>query len=564
MAKQSGANAKNRLGLGPNALTLLTMNRSAIVAIGLVLGLGASLTAHRARASMPEPGETTLRAETPLAGDAPPATDRVDAPEATCLSGALLTDSIVAPPRVYSDTVVTLTNHLGCVTDATVTFSSAWGAPPNQSQPLLSGETTEFAFANLIPAGAISGTQASAFVAVQYSFNPTWRRTFTQTLIANYAPSATLAPSGNSIDAPPGTFLIVTQTLSNGSNITETFAIEVSSGWTTYPLSDTLGRAIGQSGSFPAALIGVPSGLPHQASTRLYITATSSLGAVAYGQTLLRIYDPPTPTPTPTRTPTSTPTRTPTNTPTATPTDTPTPTPTDTPTPTNTPTDTSTATPTDTPTPTNTPTAIATHTPLPIRYVYVPRIFRDYTPPTPAPTATATFTPTMTPTPSLTPTATATATPTSTPLSGDAYEPDNDCVSASTLQIGEVQTRTFQPGPGGGITDTDVIRIDFPSAPTNRVYAISAIGTGPTAHPVGEFILGTCSMGTAYPFDTGTEFEIPPNSIRTVFLGLRNAISNNSSASQYRVVVSSLSVTGRGTSGLPLFQLGDDSIVRVR
>jgi len=558
------------------------MNRSAIVAFGLVLGLGAGLATQPTRADTPDPGMSAV--------------DGVDAPEATCLSGTLQADTLVAPPRAYTNTVVAMVNQVGCATDATASFSSAWGAPPNQSQPLLSGESTEFAFVNLIPAGTLSGTQINAIVAVQYPFAPTWRRTFTQTLIARYAPSATLAPSGNTIDAPPGTFVVITQTLSNGSNIAEAFAIEVSSGWTTYPLSDTQARGVGQSGSFPAALVAFPGGLPHQASTMLYITATSGLGAVAYGQTLLRIYDPPTPTPTPTQTPTDTltptatntptatptDTATPTNTPTATPTDTPTPTnsptatPTDTPTPTNTPTETPTATPTDTPTPTNTPTATptdtptptntptatATHTPLPIRYVYVPRIFRDYTPPTPTPTATATFTLTMTPTPTLTPTATPTVTPTSTPIPGDAYEPDNDCASARTLQVGEVQTRTFQPGPGGGITDTDVIRIDFPSAPTNRVYAIYATGTGPAAHPIGEFFEGACATGTAYPFDIGTEVEAPPNSSRTIFLGLRNGINSNSAASQYTVFVTTHSATERGAGGLPLFRFGDVSIVR--
>ncbi len=503
------------------------MNRSAAVAIALLVGLVTGLSTHLARADTPKPGG--------------PVADRVDAPEANCLGGALQADTIVALPGVYITTVILLANHPGCVTDASASFSSAWGAPENQSQALLSGETKEFAFANLIPAGAISGTQTSAIVAVQYQFNPTWRKVFTQTLIASYAPSATLAPSGNTIDAPPGTFLVVTQTLGNGSNINETFAIEVSSGWTTYPLSATLARAVGQSGSFPAALIGFPTGLPHQASTMFYITATSSLGAVASGQIRLRIYDPPTPTPTPTHTPTSTPTQTPTDTPT--PTITPTATPTETPT----------ATSTDTPTPTTTPTA----TPLPIRYVYVPRMFRDYTPPTPTPTATATFTPT------LTPTATATATPTETPVPGDAYEPDNDCGAVKTLQIGEVQTRTFQPGPGGGITDTDVIRIEFPSFPTTQVYAIYAIGTGLTSHPVGEFIVGVCATGTAYPFDIGTEFEIPPNSIRTVFLRLRNAISNNNPASQYIAFFSTPSTTARGDGGFPWFQLGEVSIVRV-
>ncbi|MEO6062389.1 MAG: hypothetical protein ABIQ99_10660 [Thermoflexales bacterium] len=522
------------------------MKRSASVAIALLVGLGTGLAILPAWADTPEPGGL--------------AANRADAPEANCLTGALQADTIVALPGVYTNSVILLANHPGCVTDASASFSSAWGAPPSQSQALLSGETTEFAFVNLIPAGAISGTQTNAIVAVQYPFNPTWRRTFTQTLIASYAPSATLAPTGNTIDAPPGTFLVITQTLTNNSNTAETFAIEVSSGWSTYPLSDTLARSVGQSGSFPAALIAFPSGLPHQASTMFYITATSSLGAVTYGQTLLRIYDPPTPTPTPTptRTPTSTPTPTPTNTPTVTPTDTPTPTNTSTATPTDTPTQTNTptATLTDTPTPTNTPTATATHTPFPIRYVYVPRMSRDYTPPTPTPTASATTTPTMTPT------ATATATPTATPIPGDAYEPDNDCILASTLQIGEVQTRTFQPGPGGGITDTDVIRIDFPSVPTNQLYAIFAIGDGQTAHPVGEFILGACSTGTAYPLDTGTELEFPPNSNRTIFLRLRNAATNNSAASQYSVHVSSLSVTGRGATGLPLLRFGDLAIVR--
>lgn len=553
------------------------MNRSAIVAIGLVLGLGAGLATQPTRADTPYPGE--------------PAADEIYAPSATCLSGSIQTSTLFAPSGTYTNTVVTLLNHAGCVTDATATFSSAWGAPPSQSQALLSGETKEIAFVNLIPAGALSGTQTNAIVAVQYRFAPTWRRTFTQTLIASYSPSATLAPSGNTIDAPPGTYLLITQTLSNGSNIAETFAIEVSSGWTTYPLSDTQALAVGQTGTFPAALIAFPVGLPHQASTRLYITATSSLGAVGYGNTVLRIYDPPTPTPTPTHTPTNTPTRTPTNTPTATPTNTPTSTPTDTPTPTNTPTatptdtptptNTPTATPTDTPTPTNTPTATptdtptptstptatptatATNTPLPIRYVYVPSVFRDYTPPTPTPTPTPTFTPTMTPTPTLTPTATATATPTATPIPGDVYEPDNDCASAKTLQIGEVQTRTFEPGPGGGITDTDVIQIDFPSVPTNRIYAIYATGVGLTAHPVGEFVVGACATGAAYPFDIGTEVEAPPNSNGTVFLRLRNVISNSSAASQYSVYVLTPSATARGARGLPRYQFGDVDVVRV-
>lgn len=481
------------------------MNRSAIVAIGLVLGLATGLGTQPARADTPDPGGSVA--------------DRVDAPAASCLSGSLQTDTLVAPSRAYTDTVVTLVNQAGCATDAIVSFTSAWGAPSNQSQALLSGETTEFAFVNLIPASAISGTQTSAIVAVQYPFAPTWRRTFTQTLIASYAPSATLAPSGNTVDAPPGTFLVLTQTLSNGGNMTETFALEVSSGWTTYPLSDTQALAVGQSGSFPAALIAFPVGLPHQASTRFYITATSGLGAVSYGQTLLRIYDPPTPTPTPTQTPTNTPTRTPTNTPTATPTNTPTATPTDTPTPTNTPT----ATPTDTPTPTNTPTATATHTPLPIRYVYVPRVFRDYAPPTPTPTATATFTPTMTPTPTLTPTATATATPTATPIPGDAYEPDNDCASAKTLETGEVQTRTFQPGPSGGITDTDVIRIDFPSVPLTRTYLVSAIGTDMKAHPNGTLRFGQCQAGADHIFEMAGLVQIRPNTSQSVFLFLTNA-----------------------------------------
>lgn len=531
------------------------MNRSAIVAIGLVLGLATGLGTQPARADTPDPGGSVA--------------DRVDAPAASCLSGSLQTDTLVAPSRAHTDTVVTLVNQAGCATDAIVSFTSAWGAPSNQSQALLSGETTEFAFINLIPASAISGTQTSAIVAVQYPFAPTWRRTFTQTLIASYAPSATLAPSGNTVDAPPGTFLVLTQTLSNGGNMTETFALEVSSGWTTYPLSDTQALAVGQSGSFPAALIAFPVGLPHQASTRFYITATSGLGAVAYGQTLLRIYDPPTPTPTPTQTPTNTPTRTPTNTPTATPTNTPTATPTDTPTPTNTPTatptdtptptntptatpthtptptntptatptetptatptdtptptNTPTATPTDTPTPTNTPTATATHTPLPIRYVYVPRVFRDYAPPTPTPTATATFTPTMTPTPTLTPTATATATPTATPIPGDAYEPDNDCASAKTLEIGEVQTRTFQPGPSGGITDTDVIRIDFPSVPLTRTYLVSAIGTDMKAHPNGTLRFGQCQAGADHIFEMAGLVQIRPNTSQSVFLFLTNA-----------------------------------------
>lgn len=541
------------------------MNRSAIVAIGLVLGLATGLGTQPARADTPDPGGSVA--------------DRVDAPAASCLSGSLQTDTLVAPSRAYTDTVVTLVNQAGCATDAIVSFTSAWGAPSNQSQALLSGETTEFAFVNLIPASAISGTQTSAIVAVQYPFAPTWRRTFTQTLIASYAPSATLAPSGNTVDAPPGTFLVLTQTLSNGGNMTETFALEVSSGWTTYPLSDTQALAVGQSGSFPAALIAFPVGLPHQASTRFYITATSGLGAVSYGQTLLRIYDPPTPTPTPTQTPTNTPTRTPTNTPTATPTNTPTATPTDTPTPTNTPTatptetptptntptatpthtptptntptstptdtptptntptetptatptdtptptNTPTATPTDTPTPTNTPTATATHTPLPIRYVYVPRVFRDYAPPTPTPTATATFTPTMTPTPTLTPTATATATPTATPIPGDAYEPDNDCASAKTLETGEVQTRTFQPGPSGGITDTDVIRIDFPSVPLTRTYLVSAIGTDMKAHPNGTLRFGQCQAGADHIFEMAGLVQIRPNTSQSVFLFLTNA-----------------------------------------
>lgn len=541
------------------------MNRSAIVAIGLVLGLATGLGTQPARADTPDPGGSVA--------------DRVDAPAASCLSGSLQTDTLVAPSRAHTDTVVTLVNQAGCATDAIVSFTSAWGAPSNQSQALLSGETTEFAFVNLIPASAISGTQTSAIVAVQYPFAPTWRRTFTQTLIASYAPSATLAPSGNTVDAPPGTFLVLTQTLSNGGNMTETFALEVSSGWTTYPLSDTQALAVGQSGSFPAALIAFPVGLPHQASTRFYITATSGLGAVAYGQTLLRIYDPPTPTPTPTQTPTNTPTRTPTNTPTATPTNTPTATPTDTPTPTNTPTatptetptptntptatpthtptptntptstptdtptptntptetptatptdtptptNTPTATPTDTPTPTNTPTATATHTPLPIRYVYVPRVFRDYAPPTPTPTATATFTPTMTPTPTLTPTATATATPTATPIPGDAYEPDNDCASAKTLETGEVQTRTFQPGPSGGITDTDVIRIDFPSVPLTRTYLVSAIGTDMKAHPNGTLRFGQCQAGADHIFEMAGLVQIRPNTSQSVFLFLTNA-----------------------------------------
>lgn len=169
----------------------------------------------------------------------------------------------------------------------------------------------------------------------------------------------------------------------------------------------------------------------------------------------------------------------------------------------------------------------------------------------------------MTPTLTLTPTATATVTPTATPVPGDAYEPDNDCATAKTLQVGEVQTRTFQPGPGGGITDTDVIRIEFPSVPTNQVYAIYATGTGVSAHPLGEFIVGACATGAAYPFDIGTEFEIPPNSIRTVFLRLHNAISNNSTASQYTVFVATPSATARGASGLPLFQFDDFSVVRV-
>jgi hypothetical protein len=132
-----------------------------------------------------------------------------------------------------------------------------------------------------------------------------------------------------------------------------------------------------------------------------------------------------------------------------------------------------------------------------------------------------------------------------------------------TLQVGEVQTRTFQPGPGGAITDTDVIRIEFPSVPTNQIYAIYALGTGPTAHPVGDLVLGACATGTAYPFDIGTEFEIPPNSIRTVFLRLRNAISNNGAASQYTVFVSMPSATERGASSLPFFRLGDVANVRV-
>ncbi|HQY25970.1 MAG TPA: hypothetical protein PLL45_13905 [Thermoflexales bacterium] len=501
------------------------MNRSAIVAIGLVLGLGAGLATQPTRADTPDPGGSTV--------------DGVDAPSATCLSGALQTDTLLAPPRAYTNTVVVLVNQAGCATDATASFSGAWGAPPNQSQSLPSGESKEVAFANLIPAGAISGTQIDAIIAVQYQFAPTWRRTFTQTLIASYAPSATLAPSEITIDAPPGTFLVVTQTLSNDGNFTETFAIESSSGWTTYPLSDTLARAIGQSGDFPAALIAFPVGLPHQASTMFYITATSSLGAVAYGQTLLRIYDPPTPTPTPTQTPTSTPTRTPTNTPTATPTDTPTPTPTptitptDTPTDTPTPTNTPTATPTDTPTPTNTPTATPTHTPLPIRYSFLPNLLRDYTPPTPTPTPSPTSTPTMTPT------ATATATLTATPVPGDAYEPDNDCASAKTLQIGEVQTRTFQPGPGGGITDADVIRVDFPSAPTTQFYAIIAEGNDQlTSRPIGIFVVGNCTTGAPYSFDSGMVIQIPPNSNSIGFLQLRNALGAHSAETRYFVSAS--------------------------
>jgi hypothetical protein len=129
----------------------------------------------------------------------------------------------------------------------------------------------------------------------------------------------------------------------------------------------------------------------------------------------------------------------------------------------------------------------------------------------------------MTPTPTLTPTATATATPTATPIPGDAYEPDNDCASAKTLETGEVQTRTFQPGPSGGITDTDVIRIDFPSVPLTRTYLVSAIGTDMKAHPNGTLRFGQCQAGADHIFEMAGLVQIRPNTSQSVFLFLTNA-----------------------------------------
>jgi hypothetical protein len=108
-----------------------------------------------------------------------------------------------------------------------------------------------------------------------------------------------------------------------------------------------------------------------------------------------------------------------------------------------------------------------------------------------------------------------------------------------------------------------VIRIDFPSAPTNLIYAIYAKGTSLAAHPVGEFIIGACATGTAINFDMGAEIEMPRDSSRTIFLRLRNAINDNSAASRYTAFVLPPSSTARGSSGLPVYQFDDVSIVRV-
>jgi hypothetical protein len=170
----------------------------------------------------------------------------------------------------------------------------------------------------------------------------------------------------------------------------------------------------------------------------------------------------------------------------------------------------------------------------------------------------------MTPTPTLTPTATATATPTSTPIPGDAYEPDNDCASAKTLQTGEVQTRTFQPGPGGGITDTDVIRIVFPNIQTTQFYAIIAEGNDQlTARPIGIFVVGNCTTGIPYSFDSGMVLQIPSDSNSIGFIQLRNALSVHSVEAVYFVSASVIQAPVLSSNNSSRIQIvGNNNVVK--
>ncbi len=195
--------------------------------------------------------------------------------------------------------------------------------------------------------------------------------------------------------------------------------------------------------------------------------------AIAYGAGLLQVWsntvNPPTATPTATRTftptrtptPTYTPTESPTSTPTETPTASPTPTPTATPstTPTATPSATATSTPsatatstpsltatvtptdtpTNTPTGTTTPSATPTDTPVP-----TPTTTSTTTPTTTAsPTATTTPTPTATPssTPTFTSTLTFTPSATATPTPLCAAAPRNDCAAPLYAARGKLALR---------------------------------------------------------------------------------------------------------------------------
>jgi len=121
--------------------------------------------------------------------------------------------------------------------------------------------------------------------------------------------------------------------------------------------------------------------------------------------------------------------------------------PTATPTVTNTPlpTATSTGTATNTPLPTATPTRTSTNTPLPTATATN----------TPLPTATATATPTVPPSPTATPSRTA----------GDAYETDNQCSEAKTINTdGTAQLRSFHAP-----LDTDWVRFEATAGVSYRI-----------------------------------------------------------------------------------------------
>lgn len=130
-----------------------------------------------------------------------------------------------------------------------------------------------------------------------------------------------------------------------------------------------------------------------------------------------------------------------------------------TPLPTATPTRTSTNTPL--PLPTATATATATNTPLPTATATATATN------TPLPTATATATATNTPLPTATATATATPSPTTTVsrVAGDAYETDNQCSEAKTINTdGTAQLHSFHAP-----LDTDWVRLEATAGVSYRI-----------------------------------------------------------------------------------------------